>query len=334
MDKYLDYPKGKPIVFNGLPVSFNILPPYTIRVLLDGNDLESFQSYGDRKTTWTFVEQNSQGYIYDVYRKDANWSDLLASTWDAQPPDITHLKKVLAVGDTRGVTNISYMFAYQSYCFTSTVLFDTSNVLRADRAFMHCSELTSVPLFDTSKVTNTYHMFDGCSNLKSVPLFDLSNVTNADSMFRYCTSLRSLPLFNLSKLERANYMFYRCDILRDIPHFDLSHLKDGVLMFYSCNVSTLPLFDFSSLEIGMQMFAACDNLVKIPLFEFPVITDMRGMFLGCDHVVSGALALFNTLVDRSDSIEHVSAFKCGTKTETGRSERNAILSSSHPSWAL
>ena len=127
--------------------------------------------------------------------------------------------------NTSAVTNMSWMFAFCSSFFLTTLdlsSFNTSKVTNMSYMFSECSSLETLDLsgFNTSIVTDMSYMFSGCSNLTSLDLssFKTTNVTNMSYMFSGCSGLTALDLgnFNTSYVTNMNSMFNGCRNLQTI----------------------------------------------------------------------------------------------------------------------
>ena len=159
---------------------------------------------------------------------------------------------------------ISADYAYQDdtnlvYC----PKIDTSNVIRMERMFWHCSSLTTIPQLDTSKVTQMSSMFDGCSSLISIPVLDTSKVKEMYSMFGYCSSLKTIPKFDTSNVTSMESMFTQCKALITIPQLITSNVTNMRHMFYGCDsLTTIPQLDASSIKDIDYMFGY-SNMTKI-----------------------------------------------------------------------
>lgn len=177
-----------------------VLPAMTLRFRFSQSttDPTSIKNGG----TWARVAGSSYN-DWDWTCNNADWSNqFLTSLAD----NIDHDIKIIAAGDTSGVTNMMGMF-------------------------FECLSLTSVSVFDTSSVTNMEAMFFECTNLKSVPLFDVSNATNMKDMFNSCTKVESgaLALYKQasktgSKVTSYTNAFKYCGSITTAGQADLQQI--------------------------------------------------------------------------------------------------------------
>lgn len=266
------------------------MPAMTLRLLFPDGVTPTFS-----KGTATQVSASPN--IWDLYYNNTDWSQLCYNQYT--------LLKVIAVGDTSTVTDMTNLFG-NCNSLESVPLFDTSSVTSMDYMFQYDGTLTSIPQFNTSSVTRMQGMFRSCYALRSVPLLDMSNVTLAGTMFQYCSALNSVPLFDFSSLTSASGMFQYCYSLINIPLFNTENVTN---MAY--------------------MFSTCLSVSKIPLLNTTKATAMHYMFDGCKNVTQGALALYQQAANQTTPpTSHSYTFRnCGSNTVSGAAELAQIPSS-------
>lgn len=196
---------------------------------------------------------------------------------------------------------------------------DWSNLL-ADQ-----SDLLEVIDANTTGVTNMSNMLRYCSVLQSVPLFDTSSVTDMNWMFSGCQALTTVPLFDTSKVTNMSYMFYNCRGFTSVPLFDTSSVTNMENMLARTQLTSIPNFDYSNVTKTSYMFESCTALTSIVLMDLPKVTSVNQMFYGCTNVQSGALALYEKLLEQDGINSYGNTFyNCGLDTETGLAELNQI----------
>ena len=211
-------------------------------------------------------------------------------TSDGQPPVKTQYTKY-----DRYVKVDGYDDVYD--VFTDSTSWDNILVL--------CSNLQEVLGSNPTGITSCYAPF-GASSLVTVSGFDIGTVA-AQRLFEQCSNLTSVALF------------------------DTSSITDGASMFDTCSsLISVPLFDFSNVTNTQNMFRDCAALSYIPAFVLPSVDNCRDMFNGCRNVQSGALAVYNQLVETvTTSFMYAGTFKnCGVDTVTGSAE----LAQIPPEW--
>ena len=284
------------------------LPAYTLKLLFTDGKSPTFSKGTARRVS-------SSPNIYELTYENSDWSELLANQSD--------LLEVMDA-NTTGVTNMYELFYY---CRKLTALseLDTSAVTNMEAMFNGCEALTTVPLFDASNVTNMSKMFQYCFALQSVPLLDTSSVTNMNWMFNGCRALTTVPLFNTSNVTDMSYMFYSCTGFTSVPIFDTSSVTNMSNMLARTLLTSIPNFDYSNVTNTSNMFELCTGLTSIALMDLPKVTVVSQMFYGCTNVQSGALALYEKLLEQDGINSYSSTFSdCGSDTETGLAELEQI----------
>lgn len=199
---------------------YTSFPARTLRLLYPDGITPTF-----RKGTGTQV--SSSPNVWDLYYDSTSWDLLLAQH---------QVIRVLKVGDTSGITNMSGMFS-------------------------GCSGLTDVPLFNTGTCQNMSAMLYGCSSLASVPLFDTSECRNMSYMFYGCSSLTAVPLFSTGACTNMHYMLGNCSSLESVPLFDTSACQDMFGALGGCtSLTTIPLLDTSACIDMRYMCDGCPNV--------------------------------------------------------------------------
>ena len=152
--------------------------------------------------------------------------------------------------NTSAVTNMSWMFAFCSSFFLTTLdlsHFNTSNVTDMSSMFSQCSHLETLDLshFNTPKLTNMSDMFSGCEALTALDLSNINTakVTDMYSMFSGCLALTTLDLssFNTSKVTNMGSLFNNDRNLQTI------YVGNG--------------WSTAAVTLGTKMFSNCSNLV-------------------------------------------------------------------------
>lgn len=187
------------------------------------------------------------------------------------------------------------------------------------------SDLLEVIDANTTGVTNMSKMLRYCSVLQSVPLFDTSSVTDMNWMFSGCQALTTVPLFDTYKVTNMSYMFYNCRGFTSVPLFDTSSVTNMENMLARTQLTYIPNFDYSNVTKTSYMFESCTALTSIVLMDLPKVTSVNQMFYGCTNVQSGALALYEKLLEQDGINSYYNTFyNCGLDTETGLDELNQI----------
>lgn len=286
-------PAGPVTISGSFAVDYNPLnlPANIVRVRTnDGNP-----PIKGSNTSYETATRATGSIYYDVYKSGTDFSYLLANS--------TNVDKIIGA-NTKDITNMSRMFSGLTN-LNEVALFDTSKVTTMSNMFNDCSTLTSVPKFDTSSVTSMYRTFRNCSSLTTIPLFNTSSVTDMDTMFYGCTSLTSVPLLNTANVTTVESMFSGCTSLTTIPLINTSKV---ISMVYFC--------------------ANCKALTRLPLFNTSKAVNVRGAFGNCWKVQSGALALYNQMINQTNppSTHSECFYNCGRDTTSGAAELAQIPS--------
>lgn len=185
------------------------LPSNTVRVRTnDGNAPVIDMGKATHATYDTAVLVPGTTDVYDVYKSGSSFENLFY--WSI------NIVEVLGA-NSKGITNMQYMFKNCEAFTTISTVFDTSSVTNMLGMFHNCELLLSVPLFDTSNVTSMRAMFEFNYELTSIPLFNTSKVTDMDSMFAFCNKVQSgaLALYQQASSQSNpptshNNTFYNC----------------------------------------------------------------------------------------------------------------------------
>lgn len=145
----------------------------------------------------------------------------------------------------------------------------------------------------------------GSNNVVEVLGANTTGITDMSSMFGECTTVASVPLFDTSSVTAMDNMFYDCFKLTSVPLFDTSNVIYMGNMFSRSGLTTIPLLDTSSA------------------------THVWYMFDTCTKVESGALALYNQMINQTNPPPtHDACFqRCGQNTTTGAAELAQIPTS-------
>lgn len=193
--------------------------------------------------------------------------------------------------------------------------------------FHACSKLKYIPTISIQGVWDLSGMFDGCESITSIHLFETSSATNVRRMFQSCRNLTTIPLFNLSNVTNMSQFLKSCSSLVSIPALSTSNVTDISFMFDSCeSLTSIPLLNTSNATNMKFMFFGCDSLTIIPLLATNKVTDVSYMFYSCGNVETGALALYNQMINQTTTpTNHTSTFtNCGANTQTGAAELSQI----------
>lgn len=110
--------------------------------------------------------------------------------------------------DVSQVTDMQYMFAYNSLSNVNLNNFNTGNVNTMLCMFQESESLKSIDVssFNTSNVYDMNGMFINCKKLESLDLsnFDTSNVMTNQSMFNGCSKLTKLIINNNSIFKNTS----------------------------------------------------------------------------------------------------------------------------------
>lgn len=178
---------------------------------------------------------------------------------------------------------------------------------------------------DVYDVFTDYSSWDyilaGCSNLQEVLGSNPTGITSCYAPFGN-SSLVTVTSFDIGTVA-AQRIFDQCSNLISVALFDTSSITDGASMFDTCtSLISVPLFDFSNVTNTQNMFRDCAALSYIPAFVLSSVSNCRDMFNGCRNVQSGALAVYNQLVETvTTPFMYAGTFKnCGIDTVTGAAE--------------
>lgn len=176
---------------------------------------------------------------------------------------------------------------------------------------------------------------------------DLTGIVNAKGLFYNSPLLVSADNFtNTGSLETIEIMFYGSGIVH-APAFDTSSVLLMAQAFNSCTLLLdAPGYDLSSLSINtqysqgshgmMDMFGGCTALTAIPMFTnipqadiYTCSSYFASAFYGCVNVESGALDLYDAMIDAGNlpSFNTNMFQNCGSNTVTGAAELAQIPAS-------
>ena len=128
----------------------------------------------------------------------------------------------------------------------------------------------------------------------------------------------------LSGLETAQSCFEGCTSLKRIScDLDFTGVTSTHCMFAGCvNLEYVPDLDLTSVTDAAGMFDGCMSLKNVPSMVISSSCQITHLFRYCQSVESGALALYNRLVEQGEhSAPHEDCFKnCGIDTPSGRAE--------------
>ena len=214
----------------------------TLMCTLGANAQEAYANFTSADHTLTFyydyLRRSRTGTTYDLntgtndpgWRSDntcgnviqvvfdpsfANARPTTTYKWFSQMITLRSIKGMEYL-NTSAVTNMSWMFAFCSSVFLTTLdlsNFKTSNVTDMSYMFSQCSHLETLDLshFNTAKVENMSDMFSGCEALTALDLSNINTakVTDMYSMFSGCLALTTLDLssFNTSKVTNMGSLF-------------------------------------------------------------------------------------------------------------------------------
>lgn len=178
---------GKIFVFDveNIPDPLNPLnlPSNTVRVRTNDGNVpirKTGQSVHASYDTAILVPGTTD--VYDVYKSGSSFENLFYGS--------DNIVEVLGA-NSKGITNMQYMFKNCDSFTTISTIFDTSSVTNMLGMFHNCEFLLSVPLFDTSNVTSMRAMFEFDFKLTTIPLFNTSKVTDMERMFSFCREVQS-----------------------------------------------------------------------------------------------------------------------------------------------
>lgn len=107
-------------------------------------------------------------------------------------------------------------------------------------------------------------------------------------------------------------------------------ITDMSYMFFATGAETLNInFNTKSVTNFSRMFYNARALTAVPMVDTPAAVDVSYMFYGCYYVESGALAMYNQMVNQPNPpSEHSKCFdRCGSATTTGSAELAQIPTS-------
>ena len=135
--------------------------------------------------------------------------------------------------DISNITDIGWMFHYDSFFNQPLNNWNTSNVTKMDHIFHSCLTFNQ-PLnnWDTGNVTNMEFLFAGAKNFnQNISNWNVSNLSNANSLFQNATDFnQNLGDWNLNSLQTANYMLANSGL--DCANYD------ATLIGWSSNPTT------------------------------------------------------------------------------------------------
>lgn len=129
--------------------------------------------------------------------------------------------------------------------------------------------------------------------------------TSWGSLFANKRQLLSVLGANASGVTDMSYMFAYCSVLTSIPTFNTSSVT------------------------SMRYMMSSSALINIPKFNTSSVTNVNSMCSGCKNVESGALDLYQQMVNQATPpSSHTGCFQyCGSETTTGQAELAQIPTS-------
>ena len=305
------------------------LPPYTIRFKFSGNTKPV--AYSDSK--WTQVSESPS--VWDYTYNNSNWNDLFYS-------DSGNITDILGA-NLVGVVSMQYTFRNFSN-LVNVQPFDMSTVTDAFRMFWGCISLQSIPALDVRNTQRITGMYGMCRNLSGSIVMDLDGVSEAYSLFCMADysvayynrwpnhSITSITLLNADSIQNGYSMFSYCSALTSVNGLDVCPLEYTNFMFDGCSsLQGSPALNMSQVENTAAMFRDCTALTTVPDYsDVSSVTRTDGMFKNCYNVQSGALSMYNKLVQNTyaDSSKYADCFtNCGRDTVTGAAELAQIPTS-------
>ena len=204
--------------------------------------------------------------------------------------------------DTSSVTDMSFMFQNNNYCYLRQVdvsNWDVSNVKNMNGMFSGCYVLEQIDVskWNTANVENMANMFAHCSQITSLDVsrWDTGKVKDMSGLFTSCYNLESLDVsgWNTSSVENMNGMFSYSSNLKNlnVSGFDTSNVKDMGFMFSGCyHLESLDVSRFNTAKVQNMsyMFNGCSNVKTLDVSSFITsnVQNMEDMFQGCQEIES------------------------------------------------
>lgn len=273
-------------------------------------------------------EYGSSRNVWDWTRGGSSWSNsFYHSIGDFVDPN--NKVSIIGCGDLSAVTNMSYMFTGCS-SLVNIASIDTSHATNVSGIFSGIG-CTQLPDLDFSSVTYAEGAFVRCENLVTAPniTFPTGHYFTANTMLSKCFSLVSLPLYNFTYCTSMDEFATHCHNLVNVPALNTSNVTSMREAFKNTAITSIPALNYSSVTDTYCMFSGCTSLTTITPINAPRITYAQSMFDGCTNVSSGALDMYNYLLDKvitSQAYENV-FLNCGINTDTGFTELEQIPTS-------
>ena len=153
-----------------------------------------------------------------------------------------------------------------------------------------------------------------------------TGVTIMRQLVQNTHELTSISIFDTSAVTDFSYMFYCCNNLDIIPCYNMDSAIDLYGFVASSGIRVLPEINTHTVKDMGSMFSDCLALSRVPLLDTTSVENVTEMFENCHAVESGALALYNQLVQQhGDTIFHDGTFNgCGWDTDNGKAELQQI----------
>jgi surface protein len=189
--------------------------------------------------------------------------------------------------DLRWCTNMSHMFAHDTFFNSNISRWDMSKVTDVSGMFYAC-RLFNQPIgnWDVSNVTDMNSMLCDCIRFDQ-PLGDwnVSNVTDMEAMFTGCEVFNQpLKKWDVSNVKTMRYMFSACRSFdQPIGCWDVSKVIHMPYMFQNCVSFNQSLWwDVSNVVNMFSMFRNCVLFNKpIGGWEVNGVLSTESMFSGC-----------------------------------------------------
>lgn len=181
------------------------LPAYTLRLKYNTGVVPTLVN-----NKGTLTQVSSSPNIWDWTYENADWhGEVIAGSivpnmsinvgWNSETSTYYNNEHDTVIevisGNTTGVTNMGYLFAYNTN-ITTLPLLDTSTVTNMESFVMHCARLEYLPLFDTHNVTSFFQFTASLRYYRDIDTIDPSTVN-----IKYCSNkLKSIPNFDISSI--------------------------------------------------------------------------------------------------------------------------------------
>lgn len=230
--------------------------------------------------------------------------------------------------DARGVETTDWSRAFYR-AFTGNPSTSTTGPV----SIISAGELT-IPLYLGWSVSPWYGMFRESLSLTDVCVLRFPNVTFSGQIFNGCRNINIAGLYVPNTTSLNSAFKAGNNQISNFTHVGkivtTSALTDVEQMFYGAeNLLEAPYFETSGVTNMKSILYRCRRIKSIPLYHTDSVTNVDTAFTYCFLVESGALALYNQMVNQTTPpTSHSNTFSnCGVNTQTGLAELQQIPTS-------